>query len=355
MSCRLRLGALDLDLDWRVRPTVTAVVGPSGAGKTTLLYVIAGLARPDEGEVEWNGRRLEARARRGRVHVKPQHRRIGYVFQEARLFPHLTVAENLRYSPRLNDGDIGFEAVVSALGLSPVLSRRPGALSGGERQRVALGRALLSQPELLLLDEPVSALDLPVRLRFMRYIQSIHRDFGIPSLFVSHDPELVASFAEETAVMAGGRIVRSGPTREMLAARLPGLHRPRTNLLAGRVLKPADVTPKAGTTVCLQGGVEVRIPPVAMADGANVWLRILATDLLLMRGAPDALSARNVLPCVVRSVRPADDHATVTVEAGPLWTVHVIPTTVEALGLAVGERLQLVAKATSFEVIEMAD
>jgi molybdate transport system ATP-binding protein len=333
VTARIRLGELDVDVDWRVKPEMTAVVGPSGAGKSTLLQMIAGLTRPSSGTVRWKGRVLDDRGEG--IHVPPEKRRFGYVFQESRLFPHLDVEQNLRYSPHVDHGAIQFDDVVSELGLSELLARRTGALSGGERQRVALGRSLLSNPELLLLDEPVSALDLPVRLRFMDYLRRVQSAFEIPTVFVSHDPELVAHFASDVAVMTAGRLESNGPA--MVA--------PDVNLFRGVLHMDGSVP------VVAVGDTRIRVAHTGLADGSDVWLRLPANDPVLMVGAPEAMSARNVIAGVVREVRRDTDRTVIVIDAGPSWFVHVVESTVSDLALEPGREVSLVAKATSFQVI----
>jgi molybdate transport system ATP-binding protein len=179
---------------------VIALVGPSGAGKTSVLNAIAGLLRPHAGRIEVEGRVLFDHA--ARIDVPAHRRRIGYVFQDARLFPHLDVAANLRYGRHEGAQRFRFDDIVALLGIDALLERRPRHLSGGEAQRVAIGRALLSQPALLLLDEPLSALDRERREELIPYLQRVRDTLGLPMLYVSHREDEVRRIAEVVHVLA---------------------------------------------------------------------------------------------------------------------------------------------------------
>ena len=202
------LGAFRADLDFAAPGRgLTAVVGPSGCGKTTLLRAVAGLARL-EGEV-----RLGGEVWQGAGRFVPTHRRpVGMVFQDANLLQHLSVKGNLAYAKaRAGRGGVAWDEVVGMLGLEPLLSRAPARLSGGERQRVAIGRALLTQPRLLLLDEPLSGLDPTSKGEIMPYLETLHRTLSIPVVYVTHDAREVERLADHVVTMAAGRITASGP------------------------------------------------------------------------------------------------------------------------------------------------
>jgi molybdate transport system ATP-binding protein len=204
----LRLGEFALEARIAAAGRVLAICGVSGAGKTTLLSLIAGLQRPDRGRIVVDDAVYFDSA--GGVDVAPRLRRIGYVFQEPRLFPHLSVAKNLRYGERFTPPArrfVDFDAVVALLGLAPLLQRRPDRLSGGEKQRVAIGRALLVSPRLLLLDEPLTALDDSRRMDILGYIEKMRDAFAIPIIFVSHRVSEVARLASDVAVLDRGRLV----------------------------------------------------------------------------------------------------------------------------------------------------
>ena len=213
-----RAGDFSLEADIRAEGRVLALCGPSGSGKTTLLNAIAGLANPSEGRIAIDDVVLFDSQRR--IDVPVRRRRLGYVFQEPRLFPHLSVRSNLTYGARFAPTSaslVGFDDVVALLGVGSLLDRRPDKLSGGEKQRIAIGRALLSQPRALLLDEPLTAIDEDRRLEILGLIEKLRDAFAIPMIFVSHRLDEVARLASNVAVLApGAKIVvppRAAPTK----------------------------------------------------------------------------------------------------------------------------------------------
>jgi molybdate transport system ATP-binding protein len=200
---RLRFPGFEMALDAEVQDKVVGLCGPSGAGKTTLLDLVAGLRRPQAGRIEVGGRVLTDVATG--VCMPARHRRVGYVPQEDALFPHLSVRRNLLYGHR--PGGVSFARVVEAFEMWPILERRIGGLSGGERQRVALGRALLSSPELLLLDEPLTGLDPDLKSRALPFLRLIRHEFGVPILYVTHHADEVLALCDRVLLLERGRIV----------------------------------------------------------------------------------------------------------------------------------------------------
>ena len=213
------LGSFNIEADIVADGGVLALCGPSGAGKTSLLTIVAGLTRPQRGRIVIDGATF-LDTDKG-VDLPARRRRIGFVFQEARLFPHLSVAQNLRYGQRFTPTGrrlVDFGAVTALLGLEPLLARQPDGLSGGEKQRVAIGRALLVSPRLLLMDEPLSALDDARRLDILAYIEKMREAFAIPIIFVSHRISEVERLASDIAVLDQGRLVEMRRGGEMGAA-----------------------------------------------------------------------------------------------------------------------------------------
>jgi molybdate transport system ATP-binding protein len=205
------LGATTVEAAFDSAGGVTALFGASGAGKTSLINMIAGLLKPDRGRIEVDGETLDDTARR--IHVPAHRRRIGYVFQDARLFPHLSVVQNLDYGRRMNG--LPFDAaeqarVMQLLDLEKLQERRPGKLSGGEKQRVALGRALLSRPRLLLLDEPLGSLDEERKSDILPYLIRLRDQAGVPMVYVSHDADEVRRLATQVIRLQGGRVAAQG-------------------------------------------------------------------------------------------------------------------------------------------------
>ncbi|MEX2518772.1 MAG: molybdenum ABC transporter ATP-binding protein [Paracoccaceae bacterium] len=301
LDVRLSRPGFTLDLAAEVATAgVTALFGPSGCGKTTALRVIAGLEPGVEGRVCFDDETWQ-----GEGAFIPAHKRgVGYVFQDARLFENLTVDGNLRYAEtracragRRPDR----EAVIAALGLSLLLPRRPAGLSGGERQRVAIGRALLTAPRLLLLDEPLAALDDARKEEVMPYLEALPETTGAPILLVTHSLSEVARLANRIVVMRDGRALRAGPLDELLSD-------PRFAPVIGPALAGAILTGRVAaihddglTELDLAPG-RVFLPTLAAPIGAEVRFRIRADDVILATGPVSGLSALNILQGVVEEI-----------------------------------------------------
>jgi molybdate transport system ATP-binding protein len=217
-----QLGEFSLEASFTSEGRVTGLFGASGAGKSSLINIIAGLLKPDRGVVGIDGEILDDTT--ARVHVPPHRRRIGYVFQDSRLFPHLDVHQNLDYGRRMNhlaEDARQRKRVVDLLDIGDLLGRRPGQLSGGERQRVAFGRALLSKPRLLLLDEPLGALDEGRKLEILPYLARLRDEAGIPMVYVSHDAAELRQLATQIVMLRRGRISAFGGVKVLTGAALP--------------------------------------------------------------------------------------------------------------------------------------
>jgi molybdate transport system ATP-binding protein len=215
---RLQLTSFALELDAALSAHVTAVFGPSGAGKTSLLEAVAGLRRPETGRIVLSGRVLDDAA--AGIHVPPRERAVGYVTQDDSLFPHLSVAGNLRYGAGrgvARKAPLGEDRIVDTLGLASLLDRSPATLSGGERRRVALGRALLSAPEILLLDEPLSGLDRTLKERVLEHLLKVKTAFPLPILYVTHEAAEVEALADEVVVFDAGHLVARGAPADVLS------------------------------------------------------------------------------------------------------------------------------------------
>ncbi|GKY89091.1 molybdenum ABC transporter ATP-binding protein [Sinisalibacter aestuarii] len=342
------LPGLTLDVAFDAPAGVTSLFGRSGAGKTSVVNAVAGLLRPDRARIVLEG---EVLADTGRGIWLPAHkRRIGYVFQEGRLFPHLDVRRNLVYGLRVTGravDDKAFARVVEMLGIGALLARRPGALSGGEKQRVAIGRALLAAPRMLLLDEPLAALDEGRKAEILPYLERIRDEAGVPMLHVSHAAAEVARLATTVVVLEAGRVLRAGPTAAVLSdpALTPTGPRAVGALLIARVVAHHD----DGLSELDAGGVRLFLPRVASAPGAELRVRIAAHDVILSLGPPEGLSALNSLPGTVAEIHIGDGPgAIVAVEtaAGRVLS-RVTRRSVARLGLAPGIACHAILKTVS--------
>jgi molybdate transport system ATP-binding protein len=290
-----RLGSFVLDVEFSTSSRVTALFGRSGSGKTTLVNIIAGIERADTGTIKVDGDVVVDTARG--IDVPAHRRRMGYIFQDGRLFPHLSVRSNLEYGQRLvpaGERRILFDPVVGLLGLGGLLERRPGALSGGERQRVAIGRALLTSPRVLLFDEPLAGLDQERKADIMRYIERLRDELQIPMLYVSHAVEEIVRLADTVVLMAAGKAVAVGSVEEVMGR--PDL-RPAGVFEGGAVLDMKIVARDAAydmTTLAFDGG-SLKITSLAAEVGKAVRVRIRARDVAIALAPPTGLSTQNVM------------------------------------------------------------
>ncbi|CCE03917.1 molybdenum ABC transporter ATP-binding protein [Bradyrhizobium sp. STM 3809] len=297
------LGRFELNARFEVPARgVTAIFGPSGCGKTAVMRCIAGLNRLDgrcsvAGDV-WQDEKT----------FRPVHQRpIGYVFQEANLFPHLSVRRNLMYGHPGTGGAIGFDEVIALLGIGRLLERSPRHLSGGERQRVAIGRALLSQPKLLLMDEPLSALDQMTKDEILPYLERLHAALDLPILYISHDIAEVERLADQLVLMRHGAVLASGP----LAALQADLSLPLALSRDAAVSLDATVTAQDASdgmaTLEVSGG-RFLVPAEPLAPGTRRRLRVLADDVSLAVDAPSRSTIVNVLRAKILEIRGQADH-----------------------------------------------
>lgn len=305
VDIRHRLPGLALEIAFEAPGGVTALFGRSGAGKTSVINAVAGLLRPDAGRVTLEETPLFDSA--AGINLPAHRRELGYVFQDARLFPHLSVQRNLTYGRRFAGTRPGpdLPEVCALLGLEALLERRPDTLSGGERQRVAIGRALLTRPRMLLMDEPLAALDNARKGEILPYLERLRDETGLPILYVSHAVAEVARLATTIVVIDAGRVVRAGPAGAVLSD--PGLARQFGVREAGAVL-PARVAAHHddGLTELSVSGGRLFLPRLARASGAPTRVRILAHDVILSDREPAGLSALNVLPVRVVALREGD-------------------------------------------------
>lgn len=348
VALRHAFGDFRLDASFEAPPGITVLYGRSGSGKTTIVNAVAGLLRPDAGRIEVDGRVL-LDTERG-IFLPPDRRRVGYVFQEGRLFPHLTVRQNLAYGrwfapSGASKEDIG--RTVDMLGIGHLLDRRPGALSGGEKSRVALGRALLAAPSLILADEPLAALDEARKAEILPYFERLRDESAIPILYVSHAASEVARLATTVVAVQAGRIVGQGPAADVLGN--PSVT-PLGAREAGALIETRVAAHHAdGLTELDAGGESLFLPRLLQPPGARVRVRIAAHDVILARGRPEGLSALNVIPGTVREVRSGEGPGALVSLDTPAGRVlaRITRRSVEALGLAPGVPVHAVIKTVA--------
>lgn len=331
-------------------PGVVALFGRSGCGKTTLTNIIAGLLPADEAHIEINGSVLEGAGKR----LPAEQRRIGYVFQDARLFPHLDVMANLRYGEKRVKRSsvtsrITLDVVAPMLALEPLLTRRVHQLSGGERQRVALGRALLSQPRLLLLDEPLASLDAARREEVLPYLEKLRDELAIPIIYVSHQFEEVLRLATHVVLMDRGKVLSQGSLDELsLHPELRAIVGPDA---VGAVLRGTVESVDGGTGLATVriGGSSLRIHLREAKAGASIRLQLLARDIIVATSRPENLSVRNVMNGIIARI-VADDADTDLVYVdigGPLVLSRVTRAASLSLGLRAGLPVWVLVKSVS--------
>ena len=358
-----RQGDFALDLDLSAPTGFTILFGPSGAGKTTLLDCIAGLISPDTGTIRVGARVFFDAA--ARIDLPVPKRNVGYVFQDLALFPHLTVEANIAYgldhvSPLERANRVS--VILDAFHIAHLRARRPRDISGGERQRVALARSLVTDPCVLLLDEPLAALDAPTKSLIVEDLRRWNEAHRIPILYVTHSREEVFALGESVIVLEGGRVLAQGTPHQVLAAprqetvaQLAGFE----NVFDATVVSAHE---DRGTMTCqllvnnaagAQPGVELETPLVRAEPGARLRIGIRAGDILLATQHPEGLSARNVLPGKVTSLVRRDVIIVARVDVGVEMEVHLTLAARDALQLAPDRQVWLVVKTHSCHLMSV--
>ena len=359
----LARGAFRLACQFRSDSSALALFGRSGSGKSTVLSLVAGLIKPDRGRIVLDGETLTD-TERG-VFVPPHRRRIGVVFQDALLFPHLSVQANLLYGASRTQrahaarahSEQGFDAVVQMLGITALLDRRPGGLSGGERQRVAIGRALLAQPRLLLLDEPMAALDFERRLEIMPYIARLRDEARIPLVYVSHAVDEVARIADEVVVIDQGQVTAIGLPGDVLA---PAGTRGASGRFGAVSVIEARVQAHDthyGLTSLTHPAGTISVPGTVGQLGAAHRLLIRATDVALAVQRPRDVSFRTVLLGTIRDIE-SDDGPIARVDIALRGTGRLVALVtrkaLDDLALDVGDDVFAMVKATAMDERSLA-
>jgi molybdate transport system ATP-binding protein len=333
-------------------PGITVLFGPSGAGKSTVIATAAGLLRPDDCRVAVDGKVLADTA--AGIWLPPERRGVGLVFQDARLFPHMSVLTNLRFGMRrAPPGPVRLDAIVDLLGIAPLLARKPNTLSGGERQRVAIGRALLAQPNLLLMDEPLASLDAPRKAEILPFLARLKTALRLPVLYVTHAPDEVSRLADTLVLIEAGRVLACGPLSEIAArADLPFGQRDDAGAVLAGVVAGHDAA--RALTRLDAAGVSLVVPLLGAPVGTALRIRVPAREVILAGRAPDAISVQNAVPGRVTRIAEEPARRSVLVEVGlPGGSLlsRVTPDAIMRLSLAPGSAVLALVKSTSIEVL----
>jgi molybdate transport system ATP-binding protein len=344
----------ELDVSFAIGAGITILFGASGAGKTTLLDCVAGILSPDAGNIAVGTRSLFDSERS--INLPAQQRNVGYVFQDLALFPHMTVEANVAYGLSglaAQERRARSASMLELLRISHLVNRRPAELSGGERQRVALARALVLKPSILLLDEPLSGLDLPVRTKIADDLRQCIKDSAIPVLYVTHNRDEVFALGEKMLVMECGRIIAQGTPHQVMSA-------PRSETVAQLAgfenvfdAQVASIHEDRGTMTChtLPENVEIETPLVRAELGSKLRVGISAGDILLATSAPAGLSARNILPGRLIELSQRDMIVIARVDCGIEMSVHLTLAARDSLELVPGRKVWLIVKTHSCHLL----
>ncbi len=345
--------ALALDVSVRAASGITVLFGSSGAGKTTILRAIAGVLTPDEGRITL-GNDVYFDSGAG-ISLPMQKRKVGYVFQNHRLFPHLTAEQNILYGIRTESRSSARERaqeLLSLLGIRNTADRLPHLLSGGEQQRVALARALATDPAIMLLDEPLSAVDVATRSRLLEEIAGIQRRSGIPFLYVTHSHSEALRLGDTMVVIDEGKVMQEGPPisifnapRTASVARLVGAE----NMFVGNILHHQF---EDGTTTVDVNGCHIEVPLNGLPIGSQVTIGIRSEDIIVSSERLTQISARNVLQGVIKSIVIDVDKTELAVWCGIDFKVSITRAAVRQLGLEVGSTVFLLIKARAMHLLE---
>jgi molybdate transport system ATP-binding protein len=324
---------------------ITAIFGVSGAGKTSLINAISGLTQPQRGRIQLHDRLLFDAEQK--IALPPEKRRIGYVFQDARLFPHYRVRGNLQYgmAPKMK---AQFDSLVSLLGLEALLPRFPLSLSGGEKQRVAIGRALLTAPDMLLLDEPLASLDLPRKRELMPYLQKLAKQVEIPMLYVSHSLEEILQLADNVLVLDAGKVKAFGPLERVWSSSAMRPWLPVSELTSVLRVQVLEQHPDYPMTALSLGDQHIWVSRVNQPVKTPLRIRIASADVSLALQPPHNTSIRNILPAQVVELVEVGDQVEVKLRIGisELWA-RITPWARDELGIRPDQWLYAQIKSVS--------
>jgi molybdate transport system ATP-binding protein len=352
-TIRLPLKSFALDVEFTLEAPVTALFGVSGAGKTSVLEVLAGLRDEGlEGEIAIDGQSIFSSSKR--ILVSPEKRRFGYVPQDILLFPHMKVMQNILYGNKEEGGEF-LDQVMDILELRSLLTRDPAVLSGGERQRVCLARALVTRPRLLLLDEPLAALDVGLKSRIFPYLRRVYDAFHVPMIYVTHDVTDVMTFCEEAVVLDRGKVISQGTPKQVLSRR-PVIQRffgeTLENVFEGTI--EAHRPAKGATHVRIMNGPELRIPyhKDYPPEANRIRVGIAAEDILVSVEAPRGISARNILKGKIQNIEYFETFILLRILAEAPFLVRLTPDAADHLSLQEGQEVHVIIKSHSIHRLD---
>lgn len=352
-SGSLPRSSFTLDAAFASNARLTALFGASGSGKSTVLNMIAGLQKPARGRIAIDGMTLLDTEKR--ISLPPHRRRVGFVFQDAHLLPHLSVRSNLGYgrffTPQ-TERRIAFEPVIEALGIGHLLDRWPGTLSGGERQRVAIGRALIASPRILLMDEPLAALDAERRLEVLPLIERVRDAFAIPIVYVSHSADEVARLAGHVVRLADGRVAAEGPPAEVLAPATLAHGAARFDALSMLTARVTRRDAGFGITELAHPAGQIVLPWDAGEIGTSVRVAVRATNVTLAKERPDNISVRSAVSGTVTGIAMGEGPfalVTIALQGGDTLFAYATRLAVEELGLGAGGAVVALVKTVAID------
>jgi molybdate transport system ATP-binding protein len=357
-DCTLTRPAFRFQAAFEAGAGITALFGPSGSGKTTAIRLIAGLERPDTGRIVVDGvTLLDTQAG---IDLPPHRRGVGLVFQEDLLLPHLSVRHNLTYGrffARRRETPIGFDPVVEMLGIGHLLERRPQTLSGGERQRVAIGRALLAAPRLLLMDEPLASLDRGRKLEILPFIERLRDAFAIPVIYVSHAIGEVTRLASQVVRIESGAVTAVGPPSSVLAAGEDSPVASRFGLFSVLSCRQSHHLAAHGVSVLSHPAGDVVVPALLPEDGGNVAVSVRATDVTLARSVPDGLSVRTILRGEIAGIEVGEGPfalARIALPGGDVLMASLTRLAVDDMRLQTGDPVHALVKTVALDERSLA-
>jgi molybdate transport system ATP-binding protein len=348
LSIKKRYGQFQINVEFAFqRKGVTALIGESGAGKTSIINMVAGLTRPDHGHITINNRTLFDSATGS--NILPEKRHIGYIFQDGRLFPHLSVQHNLVYGMNLvpkQDRFIKVDQVVDLLGIGHLLKRMPSNLSGGEKQRVAIGRAILTSPEFLLMDEPLASLDEARKSDVLPFIAKLTREFSIPILYVSHSLNEVLNLADTIVILSAGRVVSYGETDEVLSR--PDMQQFLGTSNYGALISTViEDHSQSLTHLRFHGGL-LHVPLLRFKKGSKIIVLIKARNVAISLEMPSNTSFQNILPARVDEIIERDEMMVdIHLDIGCMIISRITCASKESLGLKPGQQVYALVKGVA--------